>query len=81
VDGLVVLCSVLLFAVLSMAITSVLPTWQIALALTSGITAIFVTLYWFLFAFWFRSTPGEHLAKLACSEGKNATEEDLTRFR
>lgn len=81
VDGLVVLCSVLLFAVMSMAITSVLPTWPVTLALTIGVTAIFVALYWFLFGFWFRSTPGEHLARLACTERRKGAEEDQPRFR
>jgi len=84
VDVLVVFCSTLLFAVVSMAMTGMLPTWPIALALTSGVTAIFVTLYWFLFAVWFRRTPGERLAGLACSEWGSrprGTEEDQARFR
>jgi hypothetical protein len=83
VDGLVVLCSVLLFTVISMVMTSVLPTWLVTLALTTGVTAIFGTLYWFLFAVWFRSTPGEHLANLACSERRNELGgvEDQARFR
>jgi hypothetical protein len=84
VDGLVVLCSVLLFAVLSMAMTSILPTWPVTLGLTVGVTAIFVTLYWLLFAFWFGSTPGEHLARLACSEWRRPAhngQEDEPRFR
>jgi hypothetical protein len=79
VDGLVVLCSVLLFAVMAMAMTNVLPTWPVAVALTSGVAAIFVALYWFLFACWFRRTPGDQLARMACSEWIN--EEDQPRFR
>src|ERR1700690_3994895 len=84
VDGLVVLCSLLLFAVMSIAMTNVLPTWPVTLALTTGVTAIFLALYWFLFACWFRSTPGEHLARLSCSEwrtGMCSEEEDQARFR
>ena len=84
VDGLVILCSVLLFAVMSMAMTSILPTWPVTLALTTGVTAIFVAAYWFLFAFWFGKTPGEHLARLACSErgcGMYSEEENQARFR
>ncbi len=84
VDGLVVVCSLLLFAVMSMVMTNILPTWPVTLALTIGVAAVFGTLYWFLFAFWFGSTPGEHLARLACSEwgsGKYGEEEDQTRFR
>jgi PilZ domain len=84
VDGLVVLCSVLLFAVMSMAMTKFLPTWPVTLALTTGVTAVFGALYWFLFAFWIGSTPGGHLASLARSEwgnGKCGEEEDQARFR
>jgi hypothetical protein len=83
VDGLVVVCSVLLFTVISMVMTNVLPTWLVTLALTTGVTAIFGSLYWFLFAVWFRSTPGEHLANLACSGRGNeiSGEEDQARFR
>jgi hypothetical protein len=84
VDGMVVLCAVLLFAVVAMAMTNVLPTWPVGLALTSGVTAVFVALYWFLFARWFRKTPGEHLARLAyseCTNGRYGEEEDQTRFR
>jgi hypothetical protein len=84
VDGLAVVCSVLLFAVMSMAMTSIVPTWPVTLALTTGVTAIFGALYWFLFAFWFRSTPGEHLARLSCSRrgnGMYGEGEDQARFR
>jgi hypothetical protein len=84
VDGLILLCAVLLFAVMAMAMTNVVPTWPLTLALSSGVTAIFVAIYWFLFGFWFGSTPGEHLARLAHSEwrnGRHGEEEDRTRFR
>jgi len=84
VDGLVVVCSVLLFAVMSMVMTNILPAWPVMLALTIGVAAVFGTLYWFLFAFWFGSTPGEHLARLACSEwgtGMYSEEEQQARFR
>jgi hypothetical protein len=84
VDGLILLCAVLLFAVMAMATASVLPPWPVAVALTSGVTAIFASLYWFLFAFWFGRTPGKHLARLACSEWRSAThgeQPDQPRFR
>ena len=79
-DGLVLLCAVLLFAVMAMAITSILLSWPIALALACGVTAVFVALYWFLFVFWIGSTPGEHLARLACSE-PDFRQEERSRFR
>jgi hypothetical protein len=84
VDGLVLLCAVLLFAVMSLAITNTLPPYPVALALAIAVTASFIALYWFLFVFWFRRTPGEHLARMACTESgnrKHSREEDQTRFR
>jgi PilZ domain-containing protein len=81
-DGLILLCAVLLFAVMTMVITDVLPTWLVTLPLAIAVTAIFVGLYWFLFVFWFSSTPGEHLARMACLEsGMYGEEEDHPRFR
>jgi len=84
VDGLILACSVLLFAVMSMAITDVLPTWWVTLPLALAVTAVFVAVYWFLFVYWFRSTPGEHLARMACFEsgkGSYGEEEYQARFR
>lgn len=83
-DALILLCAVLLFAVMAMAMTNVLPAWPVTALLTIGITAVFVGVYWFLFAFWFGSTPGQHLAYLAYSEsrdGRRGEEEDQARFR
>jgi hypothetical protein len=83
-DALILLCAVLLFAVMAMAMTNVLPAWPVTAVLAIGITAVFVGVYWFLFVFWFSSTPGEHLAHLAWSESRNGKcgqEEDQTRFR
>ncbi len=84
VDGLILLCAVLLFAVMSMAITDVLPTWWVTLPLAIAVTALFVGVYWFLFVYWFRRTPGEHLARMACLEsgdGMYGGEEYQARFR
>lgn len=84
-DALILLCAVLLFAVMSMVITDVLPTWLITIPLAIAVAAIFGTIYWFLFAFWFSSTPGEHLARMACLESADEMlrkeEEDQARFR
>jgi hypothetical protein len=84
VDGLILFCAVLLFAVMTLAMTNTLPTWPVTLALATGVTAVFMALYWFLFGFWLGSTPGEHLTRLACSESANGMygeEEDQARFR
>ncbi len=83
-DALILLCAVLLFAVMSMVLTDVLPTWLITIPLAMAVAAIFGGVYWFLFAFWFSSTPGEHLARMACLElgnGIYGEEEDQARFR
>jgi hypothetical protein len=74
----------LLFAVMSLVMTNILPSWPMMLLLAVGITAAFVGLYWFLFVFWIGATPGERLAWLACSgagNGMYGEEEDHARFR
>jgi PilZ domain len=83
-DSLILLCAVLLFAVMSMLTTNILPSWPFTVVLAIGITAVFVALYWFLFVFWIGATPGERLAWLACSaseSGAHGEAEDQTRFR
>ncbi len=83
-DALILLCAVLLFAVMSMVMTDVLPTWLITIPLAVAVAAVFGATYWFLFVFWFRSTPGEHLARMACLESADLMyreEEDQARFR
>jgi PilZ domain len=82
-DGLILLCAVLLFAVMALAMTSILPAWPLTLALAMGIAAIFVVLYWFLFVFWIGATPGGRLARLACldSGGGARSDEVEARFR
>jgi hypothetical protein len=83
-DGLIVLCAILLFAVLSLFMINLLPTWPLAILLAIAVTAVFVGLYWFLFVFWIGATPGGHLARLACcasGNGMYGEEEDQARFR
>jgi hypothetical protein len=82
-DILILMCAILLFAVMSMFMTDFLPSWPITLVLSIGVAAIFVAVYWFLFRFWFSSTPGEHLAGMAGLElGSDCLkEEDQARFR
>jgi hypothetical protein len=81
-DALILVCAVLLFAVMSMVMTDVLPTWLITIPLAIAVAGIFGAIYWFLFAFWFSSTPGEHLARMVCLESIGMrNEEDQARFR
>ncbi len=83
-DGLILLCAVLLFAVMSLAMTNILPSWPVALALAGTVTAVFVAVYLVLSVGWIGTTPGQHLARLAasdCADGMHFEEEDRTRFR
>jgi hypothetical protein len=82
VDGLILLCAALLFSGTSLAMTRVLPSWPLAVALVSGVTGVFVALYWFLFSFWSGVTPGQRLARIAMA-GKNesAAKDDQPQFR
>jgi PilZ domain len=65
VDGLVLLCSVLLFSLISLFLIDILPAWWFIAAFLPGVTAVFAGLYWLIFAMWFGTTPGSRLAALA----------------
>lgn len=79
VDVLVLLCAVLLFAVLSMSMTSIVPTWPLALALALGVSSAFAGIYYFLFRVWTQRTPGEFLASIALPDEEQEIEPE--RFR
>lgn len=83
VDGLALLCAVLLFSVLSLTLTDALPSWPIAAALLFGVSGIFALLYGCLFSLWFRTTPGKRLSELAGrSPGRGPLRQEReTRFR
>lgn len=84
VDGLILFSAMLLFSVVSLAMTGVFPAWPIALAIALGITSTFALLYWFLFGIWIGATPGTYLARLASSDTANGMypeEEERPRFR
>jgi hypothetical protein len=83
VDALVLLCSVLLFAVIAMATTNIIPSWPVATGLAIVVAGIFVAVYRMVFAYSTGSTPGKHLARLACSEAMKGRqqEENRSRFR
>ena len=80
VDGLALLCAVLLFNLLTLSLTDTLPTWPIGLAVVTGATLLFAGLYWLLFSVWFGITPGNRLAELA-SPGRSYRKEERSRFR
>lgn len=74
VDGLVLLCSVLLFSLISLFLIDILPTWPFTLAFLFAASALFAGLYWLVFVIWFGTTPGKRLAALA---GAGAGEESM----
>jgi PilZ domain len=85
IDGLILVCALLLFLVIALGVTNTVPAWPIALMLMLAVTAAFAGLYWFLFLFWMGATPGEYLVSLTENEaaelGPDAAEEDRPRFR
>jgi hypothetical protein len=81
VDSLVLLCAVLLFAIISLGMTNLFPSWPLALALALGITSAFAAVYWYLFAVCVGMTPGEQLARVACGVGEDGEEAEPARFR
>ena len=81
VDALILVSAVLIFSILAMAVTGIVPSSAVALALGLAVTCIFATLYWFLFAAWNGATPGECLAQFAGRDSVGSGEEDRPRFR
>jgi hypothetical protein len=81
VDSLLLLCAVLLFAIISLGMTNLLPSWPLALALGLGISSAFAAVYWYLFAVCVGMTPGEQLARIACSQPPEFSDEEPPRFR
>jgi len=80
VDGLILLCAVLIFSISSIAIMNGVPARPIALALLLTSATIFFALYQILFSdFLFGATPGARLARMA-ADGR-ADEEQDQRFR
>ena len=84
IDSLILLSAVLLFLMLSLAMTHSFPAWTVVSALALGVACLFTTLYWFLFTVWMGVTPGTCLVQRACvnSEGRTGLDEvDRPRFR
>lgn len=83
IDSLILVSAVLLFLILSLALTRFLPAWTVVLALGLGVACLFTTLYWFLFTIWMGATPGVCLVRRACvnSESARPREVERPRFR
>lgn len=80
VDGLILASAVLLFSLVSLAMTQLLPAWPLAFALVLVSGTLFSGAYWMLFSFWMGTTPGAHLAHLAGAQSQSQ-EEEQPRFR
>jgi len=84
VDATALLCAVLLFSLLVLFFTDILPPWPTTLAFIFAVTMVFAAVYWGVFAFWFGVTPGCRLAELASAEFCNSAtpgEREMSRFR
>jgi PilZ domain/RDD family len=81
VDALILVSAVLIFSILAMAVTRIVPSSAVALALGLAVTSIFATLYWFLFAAWNGATPGECLAQIAGRDSMGSGDKGRPRFR
>jgi hypothetical protein len=82
-DALVLLCGILLFAVIAMLTTNQVPSWPLALGLAVAAGSLLLGLYWMLFRFCMKTSPGQHLAQIAFSESarQDIDAEYATRFR
>ncbi len=78
VDGIAVLCAVLLFSLVTVAVTGVFPSWLFLIAFLAGVSMALAGLYWLVFAVWFKATPGVRLARLA---GAHSRRNELRKLR
>jgi hypothetical protein len=84
VDSIALLCAVLLFSLLALFLTDVLPSWPLTVAFVFAAAAVFALLYWAVFALWFGVTPGNRLAQLAAVDSRkeaNRPKVRVPRFR
>jgi PilZ domain/RDD family len=80
VDGLVLLCAVLLFSISSIVVMGGVPAWPLAATLLLTIATIFMALYQIVFSdFLFGATPGARLARIAMLG--TLPDEENPRFR
>ena len=83
VDSLVVVSSVLLFAVIAIGTVGEFPSTMVAAGLALGLFAILAAVYYWFFKFIMGTTVGRRLANIAGEDGHwvQQTEEKVTRFR
>jgi hypothetical protein len=83
IDGLVVIAAALLFSIIAIEMTAVVPSWPMVLASEAGIAVAFGLVYRQLFRYLVGSTLGARLAKVASEnlDWLEETTEDVPRFR
>jgi PilZ domain len=83
IDATALLCAVLLFNLVVLFLTDILPSWWVAVTLLLCVTVAFVAMYWLVFAIWFGVTPGTRLAELASGGSTKwaPAEREVVRFR
>lgn len=85
VDGLVIIASVLLFALVFLSLAHELPKWPINLAVALGATVFVAALYWGFFQAFAGATPGATLATQTTIEEekkeKEKEKDEADRFR
>jgi hypothetical protein len=84
IDSMILLSAVLLFLILSLAMTHSLPAWTVVSGLGLGVACLFTAVYWFLFTIWMSATPGTCVVQRAWVNSKHGTrqnEADRPRFR
>ena len=84
IDSLILVSAVLLFLILSLAMTRSLPAWTVVSGLGLGVACVFTSIYWFLFTVWMSATPGTCLVQRAWVNSRHGTRQDEVerpRFR
>jgi len=79
VNALAVVASLLLFALVFLAVTRELPKWPAAMA--AGAAICVTALYWGFFRLFGGASPGTRLARLAGYDLQGEEEADVARFR
>jgi len=82
-DGLILLCSVLLFSVLAVSMVHEFPSWPFGLGVLAVAATTFAVVYRLLFTVWLHATPGQILARMATGEIREKDEDvdEPDRFR
>jgi hypothetical protein len=68
VDGMMVISAVLLFSIIVVELTDVLPSWPILASMEATLTLVFALLYRYLCHFLMRRTLGTRLAQIAADD-------------